>query len=87
MKRVRVSCTKYDRYVLRIYFSNNMEIIGDFESTEIGLHLSNRAFWGVRSKRSELWIQVHATLFCVTLGKLLDLSRPCLFFLSSVNVR
>jgi len=50
MKRVRVSCTKYDRYVLRIYFSSNMEIIGDFESTEIGLHLSNRAFGGVSPK-------------------------------------
>ena len=64
-----------------------MEIIGDFESTGIGLRTYNRAFGGVRSKRSEFWTQVHSILFCVTLGKLLDLSRPCLFFLSSVNVR
>lgn len=73
--------------MLRIYFSSNVEITGDFESAEIGLHMSKRAFGGLRSKRSEFWTQVHSILFCVTLGKLHDLSRPCLFFLSSVNVR
>ena len=27
-----------------MYFSSNMEIIGDFESTEIGLHISIEHF-------------------------------------------